>query len=81
MQLFKLKIGEYSKVIESPFGFHIIKLNNKRKQQLPPFEKVKDRIKAQLVQMKIQNAMIARVRAEKEKSRIINFYLNRKYSF
>lgn len=43
---FELNVGEYTKVpVQSQFGFHIIKLEDKRQQQPPAFEQVKDQFR------------------------------------
>ncbi len=42
----KLKVGDYTKEpVETQFGFHVIKLEDKRKQKIPGFEDVKDQIR------------------------------------
>ncbi|MGB4191808.1 MAG: peptidylprolyl isomerase [Rickettsiales bacterium] len=40
----KLKIGEISAPIKTDFGYHIIKLIDKRKMKVPSFEEVKEKI-------------------------------------
>lgn len=43
---FSLKVGEYTKhYVETPFGFHIIKLEDKRIKQPPALEDIKDTIR------------------------------------
>lgn len=41
-EIFKLKIGEVSKPIRSPYGYHIIKVEKKIPAEILPFEKVKN---------------------------------------
>jgi peptidyl-prolyl cis-trans isomerase C len=46
----ELKIGEVTKEpVQTQFGFHVIKLEEKRKQPLPGLDQVKDQIKQALV--------------------------------
>lgn len=40
-----MKIGEISSPVKTEFGYHIIKLENKRKMTPPTFESMKDKIK------------------------------------
>jgi peptidyl-prolyl cis-trans isomerase C len=50
----KLKKGEVTQdPVKSQFGFHIIKLEDTRDAQFPPFEEVKGRIQQQLQQQKL----------------------------
>ena len=51
---FKLKPGEMSQPVQSQFGWHIIKLEDKRQRGAPPFDTIKDRIMASLVHRKAQ---------------------------
>ena len=43
-----------SKPIETQFGWHLLKLEERRNKPLPTFEQVKDRIMGSLVQRKTQ---------------------------
>ena len=55
---FALKPGEMTKEpVESQFGFHIIKVEEKRMHQLPPFDQVKARIMSGLLQQKAQEVL------------------------
>ncbi len=54
---FALDVGEVSEPVETPFGWHIIKVEEKRDQPLPSFDQVKEIIIAQLLQKKAQDVM------------------------
>jgi peptidyl-prolyl cis-trans isomerase C len=46
----KLQIGEYTKEpVQTQFGFHVIKLEDRRKQKAPEFDTVKDQIRQTIV--------------------------------
>jgi peptidyl-prolyl cis-trans isomerase C len=49
---FKLEIGKISDPVQTQFGWHVIKVEEKRKRPPPPFETVKDTITDQLTQQK-----------------------------
>lgn len=51
---FALEKGKISPPVKSNFGFHIIKLDDKRMRQPPPFDGLKDRIVNTLLQKKAQ---------------------------
>jgi peptidyl-prolyl cis-trans isomerase C len=54
---FKLEVGAISEPVQTQFGWHIIKVEEKRDQPLPTFDQVKDAIIAQLVQQKAQQVV------------------------
>jgi peptidyl-prolyl cis-trans isomerase C len=58
---FKLKKGEISAPVKSSFGWHIIKLEDKRTKKPPEFDQVKDQL-AQYVARKAQADLISKLR-------------------
>src|SRR5580658_4161689 len=63
---FKMEPGQVSDPVKSQFGWHIIKVEEKRMKTFPPFEQVKDQAARYVVQ-KAQTAVIASLR---EKAKI-----------
>lgn len=51
---FKLKAGEVSQPVQSQFGWHIIKLEDRRQRGAPAFDAIKERIIASLIHRKAQ---------------------------
>ena len=55
---FKLQPGQVSDPVKSQFGWHVIKVEEKRMRTFPPFEQVKDQA-ARYVAQKAQSDLIA----------------------
>jgi peptidyl-prolyl cis-trans isomerase C len=51
---FKLEKGQISAPVKSQFGFHVIKLEDRRQKKLPSFDEVKDRILNSMIQRRAQ---------------------------
>ena len=51
---FKLKKGEVSEPFESQFGWHILRVDDRRQRAAPAFEAVKDRVVASMIHQKAQ---------------------------
>ena len=58
---FKLDKGQLSDPVKTQFGWHIIKVEDKRDRQVPPFDKVKDQIET-FVMRRTQAEILARLR-------------------
>ncbi len=52
-QAFKLKPGALSKVLESPYGFHIFRLDAKVQAKDPKLDEVRDRVRTELEQKRL----------------------------
>lgn len=60
----KLKVGQYTKEpVKTQFGWHVVKLEDKRKREAPKFEAVKDQMKQRLSQKLVQSE-IQKLRTE-----------------
>ena len=59
---FAMKPGEVSQPVKSQFGWHVIKLEERRQKPLPTFDQVKDRI-AQALAAKAQTDYLQGLRA------------------
>jgi hypothetical protein len=64
---FKLDKGQLSDPVKSQFGWHVIKVEDKRMRQPPEFEKVRDQLENFVVRRQ-QSAVITKLRAEARSS-------------
>lgn len=62
---FKLKKGDISMPVQTQFGWHLIRLEDRRTRGAPPFDTVKDRLMASMIHRKAQE--IATTLREKAK--------------
>jgi peptidyl-prolyl cis-trans isomerase C len=66
---FKMYPGQLANPVKTQFGWHVIKLEDKRTKQPPEFEKVKDQIEAYLAR-KAQTEFIAKLRQNAKVERL-----------
>ncbi|HEA83860.1 MAG TPA: hypothetical protein ENI03_01070 [Thermodesulfobacterium geofontis] len=56
-EIFKLKPGEISKPIKSPYGYHLVKVEKIIPERIPSFEEVKNLVKQDYMQKKREEIM------------------------
>lgn len=64
----RLRVGEVSGIIRTNFGFHIIKLFDRKGDTPPPFEEVKEKVKADYYDKEMEKAFQQFLSTLKEKS-------------
>jgi parvulin-like peptidyl-prolyl isomerase len=73
---FDLKPGSISKVIQTPFGYHILKLEEKRDAQTSPLEEVAEKIEGQIRTEKTERVYMEWINMMRERAFIqINYQL------
>ncbi|MBN1949569.1 MAG: peptidylprolyl isomerase [Bacteroidales bacterium] len=56
---FSLEVGEISKPVQTNYGYHIIKVTDRRSKEQKPFEQEKDRLKSQLENLRQRERSMA----------------------
>ena len=70
---FTLKPGEVSDIVETEFGYHLIKVIDKKPATTMAYKDVKDRLEDYLKQEKIQKEVRLYVEKLKEKAKVERF--------
>ena len=56
-----LKEGEVSEPVKSQYGYHLIKATGLKNSEIIPFDKVKDQVKASLLQQKQETTFNSKI--------------------
>lgn len=69
--VFKMEIGAISEIFETPFGFHIARLDDKKEGETEPLDKVAESIKSVIANERRDTLFKERIDALKEKATIV----------
>jgi peptidyl-prolyl cis-trans isomerase C len=67
---FQLKVGDVSDIVATDFGYHLIKVTDKKSEGTIPLEKASPNIENFLKQQKAQQEVTAFLKTQKEKSKV-----------
>ena len=70
---FGLKPGEVSDIVETQFGYHLIKVTDRKPEQMVRFEEVEDKISQYLKQEKVRQEVYQYIQKLKESAKIEKF--------
>ncbi len=70
---FTLKPGAISDIVETRFGYHLIKVIDKKSESTTPYKDIKERLEQNLKQEKIQKEITLYVEQLKEKAKVERF--------
>jgi len=73
---FNMEVGEVSDIVETSFGFHLIKLTDYKESEKASFSEVEDNIKTHLERVKLQEAKKTFLDKEKQNANIERFGLS-----
>lgn len=69
---FSMELGTVSEPVKSQFGYHIIKLISKNKEEISNFDEIKDQINQQVLGMKQQDVYLIKTNELKQKYDVVN---------
>jgi peptidyl-prolyl cis-trans isomerase C len=68
--IISLKPGRISDIVETKFGYHLIKVIDKKSASTIPYKEVKEQLEQHLTQEKIQKELSLYVEQLKEKAKV-----------
>ena len=69
--VFNLKVGQFSKVVQTPYGYHIFKVIKKKRDKTMSFKEAREKIKEKLIKEKEKKEYLDWISNLREKSVIV----------